>query len=237
MKLYELLQIKECIDTYDTEYDAIVTAGLIEDADVEDNYDKFCNYLFHNVEVVDAKNDVCDWTGFIKNNMTALKEFTKEYWEHTYENNEDEFIYQWINELHYYCAGYTSENVYKAFLDTIHEQKIYNLASSLVNYTQNYTPSFYDYLDNLEMGVEGKKYAETIENMKSHLCDKKFCKAVYDYLLDKNEFIYQTIDKGEDSILDMAVIDRKSGLCDELMNYMDTLDEVQLNNEKDIDIC
>ena len=126
MKLYELLQIKECIDTYDTEYDAIVTADLIEDADVEDNYDKFCNYLFHNVEVVDAKNDICDWTGFIKNNMTALKEFTKEYWNYTYENDEDEFIYQWINELHAYCAGYTSENVYKAFLDTIttHKQLI-----------------------------------------------------------------------------------------------------------------
>ena len=54
-----------------------------------------------------------------ENNMEALKEFTKEYWVNTYENDEDEFIYQWINELHLYCAGYTSENVYKAFLDTI----------------------------------------------------------------------------------------------------------------------
>ncbi len=46
--------------------------------------------------------------------MTALKEFTKEYWNYTYENVEDEFIYQWINELHAYSAGYTSENVYKS---------------------------------------------------------------------------------------------------------------------------
>lgn len=119
MKLYDLLKIKDCVDTGDTVYDAMVTVVLIEDADVEDNYDKFCNYLLHNVEVVDAKNDICDWTGFIKNNIKAFKAFTKEYWEHTYENNEDEFIYQWINELHLYCAGYTSENVYKAFLDTI----------------------------------------------------------------------------------------------------------------------
>lgn len=119
MKLYDLLKIKDCIDTGDTVYDAMVTVDLIEDADVEDNYDKFCNYLLHNVEVVDTKNDICDWTGFIKSNMEAFKAFTKEYWEHTYENNEDEFIYQWINELHLYCAGYTSENVYKAFLDTI----------------------------------------------------------------------------------------------------------------------
>lgn len=132
MKLYDLLKIKECIDTYDTEYDAIVTVDLIEDADLNNRfddfvyYDKFVNYLLHNVEVVDAKNDICDWTGFIKNNMTALKEFTKEYWNYTYENDEDEFIYQWINELHAYCAGYTSENVYKAFLDTIttHKQLI-----------------------------------------------------------------------------------------------------------------
>lgn len=132
MKLYDLLKIKECIDTYDTEYDAIVTVDLIEDADLNNRfddfvyYDKFVNYLLHNVEVVDAKNDICDWTGFIKNNMTALKEFTKEYWNYTYENVEDEFIYQWINELHAYSAGYTSENVYKAFLDTIttHKQLI-----------------------------------------------------------------------------------------------------------------
>ncbi len=132
MKLYDLLKIKECIDTYDTEYDAIVTVDLIEDADLNNSfddfvyYDKFVNYLLHNVEVVDAKNDICDWTGFIKNNMTALKEFTKEYWTCTYENDEDEFIYQWINELHAYCAGYTSNNVYKAFLDTIttHKQLI-----------------------------------------------------------------------------------------------------------------
>lgn len=132
MKLYDLLKIKECIDTYDTEYDAIVTVDLIEDADLNNSfddfvyYDKFVNYLLHNVEVVDAKNDICDWTGFIKNNMTALKEFTKEYWNYTYENDEDEFIYQWINELHAYCAGYTIENVYKAFLDTIttHKQLI-----------------------------------------------------------------------------------------------------------------
>ena len=61
MKLYDLLKIKECIDTYDTEYDAIVTVDLIEDADLNNRfddfvyYDKFVNYLLHNVEVVDAK--------------------------------------------------------------------------------------------------------------------------------------------------------------------------------------
>lgn len=119
MKLYDLLKIKDCIDTGDNVYDAIVTVDLIEDEDVDDNYDRFCNYLQHNVDVIDAKNGVCDWTGFVKNNMEALKEFTKEHWVHTYENDEDEFIYQWINELHLYCAGYTSEDIYKAFLDTI----------------------------------------------------------------------------------------------------------------------
>lgn len=66
MKLYDLLKIKGCIDTYDTEYDAIVTVDLIEDADLNNSfddfvyYDKFVNYLLHNVEVVDAKNDICD---------------------------------------------------------------------------------------------------------------------------------------------------------------------------------
>ena len=126
MKLYDLLKIKDCIDTYDTKYDTVVTMVLVKDKDIEDNYDKFCNYLQHEVEVTDAKEDICDWTGFVKKNMEALKKFTKEYWVCTYENNEDEFIYQWINELHAYSAGYTSENVYKAFLDTIttHKQLI-----------------------------------------------------------------------------------------------------------------
>ena len=39
-----------------------------------------------------------------------------------YKNDEDEFIYQWINEIHLYMAGYVSEDFYETlvkFVDSL----------------------------------------------------------------------------------------------------------------------
>lgn len=123
MELYDLVKSKGSIDTYDTTYDAGVTVDFIADTDVKDNYDRFVNFLLHNVEVIDDKNDICEWRGFIDENMSVFKSFTQKNWVCTYEDDMNEFFYQWINEFNSYCAGYTSEDMYKELADNLEHFK------------------------------------------------------------------------------------------------------------------
>ena len=52
MNLYEVLKKSEAdYDTYDTEFDACVTACFIDEEDAEDSYDKFCISIMKKVEV------------------------------------------------------------------------------------------------------------------------------------------------------------------------------------------
>lgn len=115
MTLYEYLKMSEGdFDTYDTDYDAVVTVCYIEEED--DEYDKFCNGIIKKVNVVhvDRHYLTVDWTEMIQRNIDKFKAFTKEHWKKScqYEDDIDEFIYQWINEIHYYMAGYTDEDTY-----------------------------------------------------------------------------------------------------------------------------
>ena len=151
MTLYELLQIKEdYIETSDVDYDVLVGTDLVKDEDINentDNYYKFLNYIAHNVEVTDARNDICNWSKFVLDHKVALAKYAEENW---YEVPEDEsdFIYNWINELHGYQAGSISEKMYKEFIDTMNTYK---------KDERTYKP-YYDYLkqyisDNLDNGL------------------------------------------------------------------------------------
>lgn len=123
MKLYDVMKkSEEDYDTYDTEYDASVTVCYIDDEDETDNYDRFCNEIIKKVEVtriIPNSYLVCDWTKLIRDNMEKFRNFTKEHWKFQYENDEDEFIYQWINEIHLYMAGYVSEDFYGVLIDFV----------------------------------------------------------------------------------------------------------------------
>ena len=124
MTLYEILEIAENdFDTYDTEYDACVTACWISNE--ADNYDKFCNGIIKKVNVIKKVGDglLVNWSEFIKRNMEKFRQFTKDNWNENcqYEDDEDEFIYQWINEIHMYMAGYVSENFYKKLVAFVNE--------------------------------------------------------------------------------------------------------------------
>ena len=113
MTLYEYLKMREDdFDTCDTVYDTGVTVCYIEEED--DEYDKFCNGIIKKVDVVHIDDDfpIVNWTEMIERNLDKFKAFTKEYWINDYENDIDEFIYQWINEIHYYMAGYVDEDFY-----------------------------------------------------------------------------------------------------------------------------
>lgn len=123
IKLYDYLKMSEAdYDTYDTDYDACVTVCYIDEEN--DDYDKFCNGIIKKVNVVEINGDelVCDWSKLIERNIIKFKEFTSKHWRNQYEDDIDEFIYQWINEIHYYMAGYVSESFYSVlikFIDTL----------------------------------------------------------------------------------------------------------------------
>ena len=125
MKLYDIIKIsEEDYDTYDTVYDAVVTVCYIEENDTNDNYDKFCIELMKKVEVDHINGDglAVKWTEFIYNNMEKFRAFTEKYWGRKYRDDEDEFVYQWINEIHLYMAGYVSEDFYSIlvkFVDSL----------------------------------------------------------------------------------------------------------------------
>ena len=127
MKLYDYMKIsKEDYDTYDTVYDAGITVCYIEEDGENDYYDKFCIELAKKVEIKEKNGDspVVKWTELIQNNMEKFKSFTKEYWYEScqYEDDDDEFIYQWITEIDAYMAGNVSEDFYEIlvkFVETL----------------------------------------------------------------------------------------------------------------------
>lgn len=123
MTLYEYLKMSEAdYDTYDTVYDAVVTVCFIDEE--SDEYDKFCNSIIKKVDVVKIIGDslVVNWNELIERNMDKFKKFTEKHWRYQYENDTDEFVYQWINEIHMYMAGYVSEDFYSTlnkFVDSL----------------------------------------------------------------------------------------------------------------------
>lgn len=126
MKLYDFMKITEVdYDTYDTVYDAVVTVCYIDEEDAEDDYDRFCIELMKKAELDGKSGDglLVKWTELIQNNMEKFKAFTKKYWRHTYEDDEDEFIYQWITEFHSYLAGYVSEDFYSILIKFVNSLK------------------------------------------------------------------------------------------------------------------
>ena len=123
--LYDYLTIaKNDFDTYDTEYDVGVTVCHICEED--DKYDEFCNGIIKKVNVVEINSNslTVDWSEHIKRNMDKFKKFSVEHWYANcqYEDDIDEFIYQWINEIHQYMAGNVDEDFYTVlneFVDSL----------------------------------------------------------------------------------------------------------------------
>ena len=125
IKLYDSISMAEKdFDTYDTKYDVLVTVCHIDEEC--DEYDKFCNCIIKKVNVVKIHGDALtvDWCELIERNIIKFRMFTAENWYENcqYEDDEDEFIYQWINEINQYMAGYVSIDFYfklNKFVDSL----------------------------------------------------------------------------------------------------------------------
>lgn len=115
IKLYDHIAMAENdFDTYDTKYDAGVTVCYIDEEN--DEYDKFCNGIIKKVNVVKINGDtlVVNWSELIERNIIKFRAFAAKHWYENcqYEDDEDEFVYQWINEIQQYMAGYVSMGFY-----------------------------------------------------------------------------------------------------------------------------
>lgn len=120
MNLYEYLELtKNDFDTCDNDFDAIVTVCHI--GKENDNYDKFCNELMKKVEMLSKNDDylTVSWSVLIRGNMDKFRAFTKEHWSFQYEDDDDEFVYQWIKEFHSYLAGMVSDSFYGTLVEFI----------------------------------------------------------------------------------------------------------------------
>lgn len=110
-------------DTYDTVFDNGITVCADIEHDEDEYYYKFCNGLLKRVEVDKIDDDFCllKWSDMIKNNIELFRDFAKKHWNSSSEEieDDDDLIYEWLNEIHYWLAGYTSENVYKTFCEEV----------------------------------------------------------------------------------------------------------------------
>lgn len=112
-----------CADIWDDEYDACVTVDISVEDEAEDNYDKFCRKLLSKVEFVnrmwswdldkyEETSLIAQWSRFIRDNLKAFRKFSNEYWVKNNWDDDDDFVYEWIGQLHLYMAGYGTEDEY-----------------------------------------------------------------------------------------------------------------------------
>lgn len=114
MKLYDFLKIfGEDFDTYDDVYDTDVTVCI--NLEPEDDYDEFCVALTKKINVerlAPDGNPVCDWWNYIKRNLPIFRQFANDNWIKNNYPDEEDFICEWIEELHRFLAGYGADNQY-----------------------------------------------------------------------------------------------------------------------------
>lgn len=124
MTLYEFLKKNEDadFDTYDVDYDVIITVSVDLDGEPEDSYGRFVRELLKKIEVVDytcCGDPICDWGGFVERNIETFRRFANKYWYKGNYEDDEEFIAEWLDQFHLLIAGYENENNYILFSDEL----------------------------------------------------------------------------------------------------------------------
>lgn len=124
MTLYEFLKKNEDadFDTYDVDYDVIITVSVDLDGESEDNYGRFVRELLKMVEVVDytcCGDPICDWGGFVERNIETFRRFANKHWYKGNYEDDEEFIAEWLDQFHLLIAGYENEDNYILFSDEL----------------------------------------------------------------------------------------------------------------------
>lgn len=135
MKLLEFLNLHSDVteDTSDTIYDAVVTVVWDKECNElakTDWYYTFCKELYAKVDFVEVNKYnvwIVDYAGFIKRNLEHFKKYSEQNWKSSYHNlcdeDEDEYIYTWINNIHYLLSGEITESESKDMIDMLSKCK------------------------------------------------------------------------------------------------------------------
>lgn len=125
MTLYEFGQLgNSCLDTCDDVFDIIITVDILTDDEENDMgyYGKFANFICKNVNVLGKAGGcdvVADWSALITENMSVFRKAANAMWyEGSVPDDDDDFVYEWLTEIHGWLAGGVSESSYKHFMET-----------------------------------------------------------------------------------------------------------------------
>lgn len=126
MKLNDFMSNFKSIskDTSDDVYDAVVTIVWDRDEKRDDdmfpNYSVFCDKLFECVEFKEVNEYdvwIIRWSKLIKDNLELFREWSLANWRDEFEDmikdeDPDEFICAWLDQLHAYLSGAGTETEY-----------------------------------------------------------------------------------------------------------------------------
>ena len=122
-----------CWDCPDKVFDAVITVDctvehngtidiLKDDADFP-SMPKFINEFLGKVTVVYLQSDgtpIIDADGLFRRNMDTVRQWVKKNWDIDLSIwDDDDIIYQLIQEIHYGIAGYKGNNAYKLYYDLL----------------------------------------------------------------------------------------------------------------------
>lgn len=111
-------------DTSDDIFDAVVTVewepNFGSDSNILDNYYGFCNKLYECVEfkeVNEYKVWVVQWSKLITDNLELFRAWSLDNWREEFEamikdEDSEEFVCAWVDQLHAYLSGMGTETEY-----------------------------------------------------------------------------------------------------------------------------
>lgn len=128
MNLFEFLIMGDVdYDTFDNVYDTCVTVCVpyeYENTEEMDYYDKFTVFIYKSVKILERHKSkysetlVVNWSEFIEKNLDTFRAIAEDMWrEETIPKDNDDLVYDWINELHAWLAGYVSDSRYQEFME------------------------------------------------------------------------------------------------------------------------
>lgn len=115
--LYDfIMEQNNDFDTYDTVFDVEVTVCVPCETG-EDYYDKFYDFILKHVTGIEKIGEGecrADWYYFVNSNIEVFKDISNELWDkENIAEDDDDFIYDWIVEIHGLLAGGASEDTYE----------------------------------------------------------------------------------------------------------------------------
>lgn len=102
-------------DVWDGTFDECLTISLPDAIEDGNDYDNFLVELPKHVELVskghaDSCEITADWYGMIEKNEQILREWTEKNWLKGNHKDLDDYVEEWIKELHLWCAGYLPDD-------------------------------------------------------------------------------------------------------------------------------